>query len=715
MVAGDTLLARARPWIDGDRRDVVRSVLPFASLLLVWLMTLTSAPRAMWLASILYAMLQLAMMFARKHLLQPSEQYLVNALRWCAALVDIVFVLAITVGFQVPSRVVAPLAIVVGLRLASDRRQRVLLWWTPLVLLAVYLVTDFMVSQFPYTWPVYTLRSSWLAVSGIVFGLIGVVLHTHSEFDNAQLRTQLRNERQIREARVSELERTANELRGRMREQHALEEGLRVITSSLSLNEVLSQIVDSTVQMLGRQRVGGMALSLNVDDQLIQHAYTPHSDDYEPWASGLAQRAMQQRLPIIVTDATQEDAYAALMGHRVRSAVCVPLFVNDDDPRGALTVVSESAAAFSSSDARHLAAFAAQVGIAITNAEMHSRIEQQQRLMHAVLRDINDGLIVLDSNRNIVLTNPVGRRILAATTGDQASSGRLMELAESSNQNDLATVVSEIKVKIDAEGTGEIQERIYQAFASHVQQEADVRLVAVVLHDITHYRAEERARNEFISMVSHELRNPLHSLNGFVKVVLQERVGVLAPMQREFLEMADSQVEMLKGRITELLEFNRMKSGRLTLNPTQGNIAHLVCGVVNRLSLQAEQTNLELVNQVDSTLPLCVFDSERIGQVLTNLIENSIKATPAGGRITVSAQQRDDEVLISVNDTGVGIAQSDVSKIFRRFYRAHQNQPSTYGTHLGLGLSICQQIVEGHGGRIWVESELNVGSTFSFT
>jgi signal transduction histidine kinase len=715
MVAGDALLARARPWLDGERRDIVRSGLPIASLILVWLMTLTPTRPRMWFAVIAYGLLQLGVLLLRKRLQQQSERYLVNGLHWAATLIDIGFVLGITVVLTVPSRVVAPLAIVVALRLAADRRQRVLLWWAPLVLLAVYLATDLTVSQFPDVWPIYSLRSSWLAVSGLIFGLVGVILHTRSQFSNATLRMQLRNERQIREARVSELERTANELRGRMREQHALEEGLRVITSSLSLNEVLSQIVDSTVQMLGRERVAGMALSLTVDGELRQHVYAPYDDDHEPWASKLAEHTMLQRIPIIINDATQEDMYAALVGHRLRSAVCVPLFVGNDSPRGALIVVSEAAAAFSSSDARHLSAFASQAGIALGNAEMHSRIQQQQRLLHSVLRDINDGLIVLDADKQIVLTNPVGRRILGVTSEDYAVQSRLMELAESANASDLATVIGELKVHLDPGDDHDEGERIYQAFASHVRQESDTRLVAIVLHDITHYRAEERARNEFISMVAHELRNPLHSLNGFLKVVLQGRAGSLNDVQLDFLQMADSQVDMLKGRITELLEFNRMNAGKLTLNPQQNDLSLLVMGVVNRLSLQAEQTGLQLINTVNPSLPDCVFDTERIGQVLTNLIENGIKATPTGGRITVSAALRDGEVLLSVSDTGTGIAPSDLSKIFKRFYRAHPGQQSTYGTHLGLGLAICQQIVEGHGGRIWVESELGAGSTFTFS
>jgi signal transduction histidine kinase len=131
------------------------------------------------------------------------------------------------------------------------------------------------------------------------------------------------------------------------------------------------------------------------------------------------------------------------------------------------------------------------------------------------------------------------------------------------------------------------------------------------------------------------------------------------------------------------------------------------------LHLQAEQAGLELSNHVDINLPECFFDSERIGQVLTNLIENAIKATPPGGKIWVNSELHDDEIWLRIHDTGVGISPEDKVKIFQPFYRAH-DRASSRGNHLGLGLAICQQIVEGHKGRLWVESELGSGSCFTF-
>jgi NtrC-family two-component system sensor histidine kinase KinB len=287
----------------------------------------------------------------------------------------------------------------------------------------------------------------------------------------------------------------------------------------------------------------------------------------------------------------------------------------------------------------------------------------------------------------------------------------LLALATSMRAENMPVLTSELRLA----GDDPEAEHVYQAFASLVRQDMGQEpLTAIVLHDISEQKAEERTRADFISMVSHELRNPLNSLNGFIKIVLQGRAGALTPLQQEFLEIADGQVEQLKGRIAELLEYNRLEAGRLMLDPKWNDLPLLVSATATRLRFQAEQVGLALINQVDDDLPECYFDSERIGQVLTNLIENAIKATPPGGIITVRSELHESELWVRVYDTGVGIPADEQSKVFQRFYRAH-NRTSSQGNHLGLGLAICQQIIEGHHGRIWVESQEGRGSCFSFS
>jgi len=542
-------------------------------------------------------------------------------------------------------------------------------------------------------------------------GIVAIMTGTRQQRTIMRLRSELQRERNTREARVEELEHLANELRLRMRERHALEEGLRAITSTLSLDDVLNQILDSTVQTFGAERTHAVVLTLATDGTLTNRVYARDGQMRPQWVEPLIRRVMHDQVPAVIADAALNAGLGAISRSGLRSVICVPLFVGDGPPRGALTVVSATFAAFSSSDARHLAAFAAQAGIAIGNAELHSQLRRQQQLLQAVLRDMNDGLVVLDNECNVVLANPIGQALLNDTSAPQPWLERMRELASRLSEDGRPVASPEwVFGSPDAE-EGQI---VYQAVASRVHTDDDLPdLTAIVLHDITDHKAEERARMDFISMVSHELRNPLHTLNGFVKLVLQERAGPLTSLQQDFLKMADEQIEQLSSRVAELLEYNRFKAGRLALQPEVSDLALLIAGTVNRLKLQAEQQQLALVNHV-TQLPLCRFDSQRIGQVLTNLIENAIKATPPGGTISISADVHDQEVRVRVSDTGVGIPASELGKIFQRFYQVAKHR-RTHGNNLGLGLAICQQIVEGHGGRIWVESEEGVGTTFTFT
>jgi signal transduction histidine kinase len=549
-----------------------------------------------------------------------------------------------------------------------------------------------------------------LLLSSLGIGTVAIWVSATQYQMTSALRQDLRAEREGHDARIVDLERSANDLRARMRQLHALEDGLRAITSTLSLDEVLNQIVDSTVQMLGSARIYGLALSLKHDDGFDHRLFLFEEGTGLSWATSLTRRAIEQQVPLIIGDTDLDDELAATMPAGVRAVLCVPLFVGDGPAQGALTVVSLSPAAFSSSDARHLTALSMQAGIAIHNAELHSRLRQQQRLLEAVVRDINDGLVVVDSRSQIVLINPIGRSLLESEADAQPIHTELMALSNSIRADGHATLTSELQLK-DADGE---TERTYQAFGSHVwHDDSEEPLVAIVLRDITAQKEEERSRTEFISMVSHELRNPLNSLNGFIKVVLRGQAGALTALQQEFLSIADGQVEQLKSRIAELLEYNRVEAGRLVLDPKWNDLSLLVTGTATRLALQAEQNGLTLINEVDANLPECSFDSERIGQVLNNLIENAIKATPPGGTITLRSELYDDEVWVRICDTGVGIPDEEQSKIFQRFYRAH-NRHSSKGNHLGLGLTICQQIIAGHQGRLWVESQNGQGSCFTF-
>lgn len=712
MSAGEAIFGRNRPWRALSRYELARMFVPPIALGLAWWIATVPLTLGLCIALIAYGLLQLALVFIRRRprttIYTPASRLPTTSL--LAIGVDLLFGGWLVSQATALGGAVYPLYIVLVLRALSTYRRLPIGLVFPFLFGPIYVYAA-QVGLATRTGLVLDPLTEWgLLVGSLGIGAIAIWASAAQQRVNLALRAELRAERIGREARIGDLERSANDLRARMRQLHALEEGLRVITSTLSLDEVLSQIVDSTVQMLGAARVHGMVLSLQQAAQFNHRLFLIDDAAACDWADSLARRAIAQSVPVIVADAALDAELAATLPQGLRALLCVPLFVGDSPAVGTLMVVSATPSAFSSSDARHLTALAMQAGIAINNAELHSRLGQQQQLLGSVIREINDGLVVFDARAQVVLANPLGRMLLEEEVGDQPLQQQLALLAQRIRAEAKPTLVLDLLLKRPDED----DPLCYQAYASLVHYAASAEpLVAIVLHDITAQKAEEKSRTEFISMVAHELRNPLNSLNGFIKVVLRGQAGALTSLQSEFLSIADSQVELLKSRIAEFLEFNRVEAGRLTLDPKRNDLALLITGTATRLSLQAEQNGLQLINTVDMHLPECVFDSERIGQVLNNLIENAIKATPPGGTISLASELHDDEVWVRVYDTGVGIPRDEQAKIFQRFYRAH-NRTSSKGNHLGLGLAICQQIIIGHNGRLWVESEEGQGSCFSF-
>lgn len=732
MNTGQPFLARAPRWLSASAYGFRRSLALILGLGLVWWLKVAVASdnALVWFALVWYGLAHLVLIVQDRY--RRSQR--THSARWISDWLYLPLdgVFALLLWSQVKSFAIIPLYFLIALRTLATCQRQPFVIVTPFLLGILYLapiyrddmlvqvasdLASFMYPRFSY--PADTLVQvardtvllRWVLLLGSVsFGTAAIWSSTIQRRVSENLRQELSIERSNRESRVGELERIAQDLRSRMRELHALEEGLRVITSTLSLDEVLNQIVDSTIQMMGTTRVHGLVLSLLSEDGFEHHSFMQMSTSGHLWAEQLSRRVIRQEVPVIIGNVEVDDPANVAVAQGLCSALCVPLIVGERGARGALTVISSVRSAFSSSDARHLTAFAIQAGIALHNAELHSRLRRQQQLLAAVVRDINDGLVVVDAHLRIVLTNPIGRDLLDCRIATTSVREHLLMMVAGMRAENTPMLMSDLCLTVDGQET----ERVFQALASRSYQgDVEEPLIAIVLHDITAQKAEERLRTEFISMVSHELRNPLHSLNGFIKVLLQGRAGTLTSLQREFLEIADSQIEQLKGRIAELLEFNRLEAGRLVLNPEWNHLPALIGSTITRLRLQAEQAGLTLRNEIADQVPECYCDSERIGQVLTNLIENAMKATPAGGVITVRSEVHESEIWLQVIDTGVGIPLEEQHKVFQRFYRLHHHA-STQGNHLGLGLAICQQIVEGHQGRIWVESEEGRGSVFSF-
>jgi PAS domain S-box-containing protein len=239
-----------------------------------------------------------------------------------------------------------------------------------------------------------------------------------------------------------------------------------------------------------------------------------------------------------------------------------------------------------------------------------------------------------------------------------------------------------------------------------------------IIRDITERKeAEEKLKetmelkSQFISTVSHELRTPLAAIKEGVAIVLDEVTGPVNDRQKKFLDVVKRNSDRLSALINDVLDFQKLKSGRTALDIQSNDIEQILSDVRETMTLYAKKSEVKLSIDCARGLPKAEFDRDKIIQVLTNLVSNAIKFTPPKGHVSVDVKHREGELVISISDTGMGIPKEELAKTFERFYRVKRPGKEIQGT--GLGLAIVHKIVMMHGGRIEVESEIDRGTTFT--
>jgi two-component system phosphate regulon sensor histidine kinase PhoR len=244
-------------------------------------------------------------------------------------------------------------------------------------------------------------------------------------------------------------------------------------------------------------------------------------------------------------------------------------------------------------------------------------------------------------------------------------------------------------------------------------QAANPSGAVVVLHDVTELRRLERVRQDFVANVSHEFKTPLTAIQGFAETLLS---GAIDDPQnnRRFLGIIREHAARLARLTDDLLRLARIEAGKLEVQLLPVNVLDMVTGCAETSFLKSSQKQISIDVDLAQELPPMRGDAGLLRDVLQNLIDNAIQYTPPGGQIHVSALAREHEIVITVADTGIGIPLADQERIFERFYRVDAARSREAGG-TGLGLSIAKHIVEVHGGRLWVQSEIGAGSRFSFS
>lgn len=351
-------------------------------------------------------------------------------------------------------------------------------------------------------------------------------------------------------------------------------------------------------------------------------------------------------------------------------------------------------------------------------------VEPAAPIERAVLASIADGVVVNDVAGNVTLINRAAAQLLCADS--KTAVGRpARTLFQSFSTKGRLTIVEAIdrlytdpySAEYSAGITETIMEvgmRVIQAHLSPVLTETGEFLgIVTVLRNVTREVEAERAKTDFVSNVSHELRTPLTSIKGYSDLLLCNAVGPLNDQQLQFLKIILSSADRLATLVNDLLDISRIESGRLKLETKPVQMERVLHSVAEMTQPQCDKKNLRLSLNIEPNVGLVLGDENRLTQVVTNLVSNACRYTLEGGSITLALSNSNNTVRVDVSDTGIGITPEDQAKVFQRFYRVNtqvvQEIPGT-----GLGLPISKMLVEMHGGRMWLESEVGQGSTFTF-
>jgi len=335
----------------------------------------------------------------------------------------------------------------------------------------------------------------------------------------------------------------------------------------------------------------------------------------------------------------------------------------------------------------------------------HSILDSERSRLATVLDQITDGVLIADAHGLIQFANP--------------AAGRLFQFANPVGHSIVEVVRNHQLVEAwrRCQQTGQMQSDSVEVPTRHqflqlvVIPDQHTSGSLLLVQDLTRLRRLETVRRDFVSNLSHELRTPLASLRALAET-LQDGALDDPPAARRFVDQIQIEVDALTQMVNELLELSKIESGRFSLDRSPVAAYDLLASASQRMQLQAERADLSLRVECANDLPTVQIDSQRLEQVLVNLIHNAVKFTRPGGEIVLFAQPDDGSIRFAVRDTGVGIPADEVPRIFERFYRVDKSRT---GNGTGLGLSIAKHIVEAHGGKIWVESREGTGSTFYFT
>ena len=340
-------------------------------------------------------------------------------------------------------------------------------------------------------------------------------------------------------------------------------------------------------------------------------------------------------------------------------------------------------------------------------------LEQESKRLHSILSYMTDGVLATNRRGKITMINDMAKKQLGVQKEDVLNKSilELLKIEDEYELRDLITQVPELMIDSQDENGEYLSLRV--RFALVRRESGFISGLVAVLHDTTEQEKEERERRLFVSNVSHELRTPLTSVKSYLEAL--DEGALSEPVAPDFIKVSLDETNRMMRMVTDLLHLSRIDNATSHLDVELINFTAFITFILNRFDKMRgsdEEKKYELVRDYPITSVWIEIDTDKMTQVIDNILNNAIKYSPDGGKITVTMKTTDDQMILSISDQGLGIPKQDLPRIFDRFYRVDRARSRAQGG-TGLGLSIAKEIIKQHKGFIWAKSEYGKGSTFT--
>ena len=340
-------------------------------------------------------------------------------------------------------------------------------------------------------------------------------------------------------------------------------------------------------------------------------------------------------------------------------------------------------------------------------------LEQESKRLHSILSYMTDGVLATNRRGKITMINDMAKKQLGVQKEDVLNKS-ILELLEIEDEYELRDLITQVpELMIDSQDANGEYLSLRVRFALVRRESGFISGLVAVLHDTTEQEKEERERRLFVSNVSHELRTPLTSVKSYLEAL--DEGALSEPVAPDFIKVSLDETNRMMRMVTDLLHLSRIDNATSHLDVELINFTAFITFILNRFDKMRgpdEEKKYELVRDYPITSVWIEIDTDKMTQVIDNILNNAIKYSPDGGKITVTMKTTDDQMILSISDQGLGIPKQDLPRIFDRFYRVDRARSRAQGG-TGLGLSIAKEIIKQHKGFIWAKSEYGKGSTFT--